>query len=175
MTLTMHNASAPAFIQLLTALIGILDKAEAHVTARKIEPQAILSARLFPDMFTFTRQVQLTSDFAKGAVARLAGVDVPAFPDNEVTFAELKARLKRTIEFIQSIKPEAFAGAETRDVTIRIAGNPVTFKGQPYLVHFALPNFYFHLTSAYAILRQSGVDLGKRDFVGSVPGMGGGA
>jgi hypothetical protein len=171
--LTMHNASAPVFVQLLNALIGILDKAEAHVAARKIEPQAILSARLFPDMFTFTRQVQLTSDFAKGAVARLAGVDVPAFPDTEVTFAELKARLKRTIDFIQSIKPDAFANAETRDVTIRIAGNPVTFKGQPYLVHFALPNFYFHLTSAYAILRQSGVDLGKRDFVGQVPGMGG--
>ncbi|MFZ4808449.1 MAG: DUF1993 domain-containing protein [Hyphomicrobiaceae bacterium] len=171
MPLSMHAASAPVFIQLLTALSGLLDKAEAHARARKIEPKVLLEQRLFPDMFAFVRQVQLTSDFAKGACARLAGVEVPVYDDNEQSFPELKARIARTIDFVKSLKPADFEGAETRDVTIRIAGKPVVMKGEPYLLHFALPNFYFHATTAYAILRHAGIELGKLDFVGTVPGL----
>lgn len=171
MALSMYQACVPAFTQLLQAMSAILDKAEAHATARKIDPSILLSARLFPDMFPLTRQVQIACDFAKGAAARLAGVEVPAYEDNEKSFAELKTRVAKTITFIQSIKPAQIDGSEGRDVTVKIAGKPVTFKGQPYLVQFALPNFYFHLTAAYAILRHNGIELGKRDFMGHVPGL----
>jgi uncharacterized protein len=166
--ITMYGASVPGYLQQLKALVGMLDKAEAHATAKKIDPNAFLQARLFPDMFTFVRQVQLTTDFAKGATARLAGVDLPSYPDIETTFPELKARIEKTIAFIETLKPEQFAGAETRDITIKIAGNPVTFKGEAYLVNFAIPNFYFHLTTVYALLRSNGVELGKGDFVAGV-------
>jgi hypothetical protein len=171
MTLSMYQASVPAFVQMLEALSGVLDKAEAHAGARKIDPSALLQARLFPDMFPLVRQVQLTSDFAKGASARLAGVDVPSYEDNEKSFAELKVRLARTVAFVRSFKQQQIDGSEMRDISLKVAGNPVTFKGQDYLVHFALPNFYFHLTTAYAILRHNGVELSKRDFVGRVPGL----
>jgi len=171
MPLSMHAASAPIFIQILNALSGLLDKAEAHARARKIEPKVLLEQRLFPDMFALVRQVQLASDFAKGACARLAGVEVPVYDDTEQSFPELKARIARTIEFVKSLRPADFEGSETRDVTIRIAGKPVTMKGEPYLLHFAVPNFYFHATTAYAILRHAGIELGKLDFVGDVPGL----
>lgn len=166
--LSMFSAAVPAYLQQLKALIGMLDKAEHHATARKIDPSALLMARLFPDMFTLTRQVQLTTDFAKGPCARLAGVEMPSYADTETTFAELKARVAKTIAFIETLKPEQFAGAEGREITIKIAGNPVTFKGEPYLVNFAIPNFYFHLTTVYALLRHNGVELGKGDFVAGV-------
>lgn len=167
-TITMYRAAVPAYLQQLRALSGILEKAESHATARKIDPSALLLSRLFPDMFTLTRQVQLTTDFAKGGCARLAGVEVPSYPDTETTFPELRARIERTITFIETLRPEQFNGSEARDVTIKIAGNPITFKGEPYLFNFALPNFYFHLTTVYALLRHNGVELGKGDFVAGV-------
>lgn len=171
MTLSMYQASVPAFTQQLTALADVLAKAEAHASARKIDPAVLVNARLFPDMFPFVRQVQIACDFAKGAAARLAGVDVPAWEDNERTFPELKARVARTLAFVATIKPAQIDGSERREISIKIGGKPVTLEGQPYLVGFALPNFYFHATTAYAILRHNGVELGKRDFIGAVPGL----
>lgn len=171
MAVTMYAASVPVYVQMLDALAAMLVKAEAHARARRVAPAVILDARLYPDMFPLVRQVQLATDFAKGPAARLAGVAVPVFEDNEITFADLAARLARTIAFLASLQPAQFDGAQTRDVTVRVAGQPVTFAGEPYLLHFALPNFYFHVTIAYAILRHNGVDLGKRDFVGKVPGL----
>ena len=171
MSIAVYDASVPAFVQVLEALIGLVDKAEAHAQAKKIEPSVLLGARLYPDMFPLVRQLQLSTDFAKGASARLAGVDVPSYQDTEASFADIRQRLKRTIEFVQSLPKDKFAGGETRDVTVRIAGQPATFKGQTYLLHFALPNFYFHATTAYAILRHCGIELGKRDFIGKVPGL----
>jgi uncharacterized protein len=165
MSLSMYQASVPVFVMSLKAMVGILDKAEAHCTAKKIDPAVMLGLRLSPDMFAFTRQLQIATDFAKGASARLAGVEPPAYDDKEASFADLKARIHKTIEYISALKPAQIDGSEQRDITIKIAGVPNTFKGQPYLVHFALPNFFFHLTTAYAILRASGVDVGKGDFL----------
>lgn len=166
MSISMHQASVPVFVQMLTSLRAILDKAEAHCTAKKIDPSVILGARLFPDMFPLTRQVQLTSDFAKGPIARLAGQEPPKWEDKEASFAELRARIDKTIEFVKSFKPEQIDGSESRDVTLPIGGNPTTFKGQRYLLQFALPNFYFHHTAAYSILRHNGIEVGKRDYLG---------
>jgi hypothetical protein len=166
MTLSMYQASVPVFTQMLGSLSATLTKAEAHATAKKIDPSVLLGARLFPDMFALTRQVQLTCDFAKNTTARLAGQDPPKWEDKESSFAELQARIGRTLEFLKGFKPGQIDGAEERDVTIPIGGNPTTFKGQRYLVNFALPNLYFHLTTAYAILRHNGVELGKRDYLG---------
>jgi hypothetical protein len=171
MPLSMYQASLPAFLQQLTALAGVLDKGEAFARARMIDPVVLLEGRLFPDMFPLVRQVQITCDFAKGAAARLAGLEVPIYADVEQSFIELQTRIRKTLEFLRTIKPEQIDGSEERDVTIRIAGHPMTFKGQPYLVNFVLPNFYFHATAAYAILRHNGVDLGKRDFIGPLPGL----
>jgi uncharacterized protein len=166
--LTLYAAAVPAYLQQLKALAGMLDKAESYAAARKFDAAALLQARLFPDMFTLCRQVQLTTDFAKGACARLAGVELPSYADTETTFAELKARVGKTVAFIETLTPKHFEGAETRDITIKIAGQPLTFVGQDYLLNFALPNFYFHLTTVYALLRHNGVELGKGDFVGAV-------
>ena len=167
MTISMYQASIPPCLQMLASLSAILDKAAAHAAARKIDPAVLLGTRLFPDMFALTRQVQLTADFAKGIGARLAGVEVPKFADTETSFDELKARLAKTADFLKGLRPAQIDGSEGRDITIPIGGEPMTFKGQPYLVHFALPNLYFHATTAYAILRHCGVEIGKRDFVGS--------
>jgi uncharacterized protein len=166
MSLSMYQASVPPFLQMLSSLSAILDKAEAHAEARKIEPAVLLNTRLIPDMFPLIRQVQLASDFAKGAAGRLAGVELPKFPDTETNFAELKARIAKTIDFLVGLTPAQIDGSESREITIPIAGQPHSFTGQNYLVKFALPNFYFHHATAYAILRQSGVELGKRDFLG---------
>ena len=166
MTLSMYQASVPVFTQMLNSLAGILTKAEAHATAKKIDPAVVLGARLFPDMFPLTRQVQLTCDFAKNTAARLAGQDPPKWEDKESSFAELQARIGKTLDFLKGFKPAQIDGAEERDVTIPIGGNPTTFKGQRYLVSFALPNLYFHHTAAYAILRHNGIELGKRDYLG---------
>jgi hypothetical protein len=162
----MYEASVPVLTHFLKGLSAILKKAEAHCEARKIDPDAILLARLFPDMFNFTRQVQLVTDFAKGAGARLAGIAVPSFADEEKTFAELQARIARTIDFLGTLRKEQFADAATRTVTIKVAGNDMSFSGGEYFMGYAIPNFYFHLATAYNILRHNGIELGKRDFMG---------
>jgi hypothetical protein len=167
MSLSMFDASVPVFRQMLGSLSAILEQAESHATARKIQPSVLLQARLYPDMFPLVRQVQIAADFAKGACARLAGAEVPRYEDTEQTFAELKERIEKTLAFIDGLPREAIASSEDRDISITMAGNTREFKGQPYLLHYALPNFYFHTTTAYAILRHNGIEIGKRDFIGS--------
>ncbi len=167
MTISMYQASAPAFQHTLTALSAILDKAAAHAAARKIDPQALLLARLAPDMFTCAKQVQVACDFAKNTMARLAGQEPPKFPDEEKSFDDLKARIAKVADFVKGFKPAQIDGTEEKDITFPAGpGATMTLKGQAYLVNFALPNFYFHATAAYAILRHNGVELGKRDFLG---------
>ena len=162
----MFDSSVPVLDNSLKNLSLIISKAEAHCAARKIEPEALLTARLYPDMYPFTRQVQLVTDFAKGIGARLAGIALPSFPDEEKTFAELQARIGKTRDFLASLKKEQFAGAAERPITIKVRGNDMTFAGAGYFSGFALPNFYFHLTTAYNILRHNGVELGKGDYMG---------
>jgi hypothetical protein len=172
MSVSMSQIAGAVFVQTLSALSASLAKAEAYAAAKKFDPAILLNARLAPDMFPMSRQIQTACDFAKGTMARLAGVEVPSWKDDEKTIAELQARIAKTLDFVRSFKPGQIDGSEARDITLTLGGNPVTFKGQPYLTHFALPNFYFHCTVAYAILRHNGVELGKRDFMGSVPGLG---
>ncbi|HWJ95373.1 MAG TPA: DUF1993 domain-containing protein [Telluria sp.] len=167
MSLSMYDASVPVFRQMLNSLAAILAKAEEHAKEKKIEPAALLQARLFPDMFPLTRQVQVAADFAKGASARLAGVAVPSYEDTEQSFADLQARIAKTLAFIDSLPVDAIAGSEERDITTGSGANVRQFKGRPYLLHYALPHFYFHTTTAYAILRHNGVEVGKKDFIGS--------
>jgi hypothetical protein len=169
MPISMFQASIPACLQMLAALSGVLDKAAAHATARKIEPSVLLNTRLYPDMFPLVRQVQLTADFAKGIGARLAGIEPPKFPDTETTIDELKARLAKTADFLKGLKPAQIDGSEGREIIIPIPNQPLTLTGQSYLVNFALPNLYFHATTAYDILRHSGVEIGKRDYMGAPP------
>jgi uncharacterized protein len=166
MTISMYQTSVPVFQRSLTNLKGILQKAADHAAARKIDESVFLQSRLYPDMLAMGRQVQIAADFAKGCTARLAGQDVPKYDDTEATFAEMLARIDKTLAFIGGFKAEQIDGTEGRDISITIAGNPVAFKGQPYLVHFAIPNFYFHMSMAYAILRHNGVEIGKGDFLG---------
>jgi hypothetical protein len=165
MTISMYRASAPAFLQILPALSACLDKAQAYATAKKIDPSVLLQSRLFPDMFPLVKQVQLASDFAKGPIARLAGQDPPKYEDNETTIEQLKARIARTVAFVKEFKPSQIDGSEERDIALVLGGQPRNFKGENYLVNFALPNFYFHVTTAYAILRHNGVELGKGDYM----------
>jgi len=167
MKLTMHQASAARFAAMLRNLSAILDKAEAYAAARKIDPAALTAFRLYPDMFPLTRQVQIACDTAKGAVARLAGVEMPKHEDAEQTFAELKARIAKTVAFIESVPAGKIDGADEREVTIRQRGQDVKLTGLQYLLAVAQPNFYFHVTTAYNILRHNGVELGKRDFLGN--------
>ena len=167
MNISMYQASAPRFVNTLTNLSAILDKAQAHVDAKKIAPEALTEYRLFPDMFPMARQVQIACDTAKGAVARLAGVDIPVHEDTEQTLAELKARIARTIAFIQSIRPAQLDGTEDRDITLKRGEKSTTYKGMQFLLGHALPNFYFHVTTAYDILRHNGVEIGKRDYLGT--------
>lgn len=167
MTINTYQATVPAFVQILTSLSAILKKAAAHAEAKKIDPAVFVNARIAPDMFPLARQVQIATDHAKGASGRLAGVDVPSFPDTETTFDELQQRITKTLDFIKGLKPAQFDGGESRDVTLTIAGQKMTWKGATYLFHFALPNFYFHATTTYDILRHNGVDVGKRDFIGA--------
>jgi hypothetical protein len=166
MSFSIYQASAPVFVQGLSALIGVLDKASAHAAARKIDQQALLQARLFPDMLPFVRQVQIAGDFAKGAAGRLAGAELPAYEDGETSFEELKARLEKTVAFIRGLDAAAFEGAEDRDITLVRRGETSVHKGSAYLLEQALPNFYFHLTTAYDLLRHNGVEVGKKDFLG---------
>jgi hypothetical protein len=161
----MSAASSAAFLQGLKGLSGVLDKARAYVEAKGIDADALLKARLYPDMLPMTRQVQIACDFAKGAVARLAGADMPNFEDTETSFADLKARVEKTIAYISSIDPAAIDGSEDKDISLVRRGETFVFKGQPYLLEQALPNFWFHVTTAYAILRHNGVEIGKKDFL----------
>src|SRR5579885_879575 len=160
MPLTMYQASVPVFSRMLTNLAAILTKAEAYATARKIEPAVLLNSRLFPDMFPLVRQVQLAGDFAKGAGARLAGLDVPKYADEEQSIEELQVRIAKTLDFLKGLKASQIDGSEVREIKLAIAGETMTFAGQDYLLSFALPNFYFHVTTAYAILRHCGVEIG---------------
>lgn len=166
MTISMYQITAPVFTKMLGALSNVLDKGAAFAAAKKIDPGVLLAARLAPDMFPLTRQVQLASDFAKGPMARLAGVDVPKWEDNETTLDALKARVAKTVDYVRSFKAAQIDGSETREITLTIGGQPMTMTGQEYLLHNALPNFYFHVTAAYTILRHNGVEIGKRDFLG---------
>lgn len=165
MPISMYQIAAPTFLQTLNALSAVLDKAMANATARKIDPSVFINGRLAPDMFALPRQIQIAADFAKNTMARLAGVEVPKYEDNETTIDQLKARIAKTIDYVKTFKSEQIDGSEAREITLPIGGQPMTFKGQDYLVAFALPNFYFHATAAYAILRHNGVDVGKRDFL----------
>lgn len=168
MTLSMYQASVPVFARMMNNLAAILEKAAAHAEARKIDPAVLLNSRLFPDMFALSRQVQVVSDTAKGCVARLAGLEPPKFEDNEASFPELIARLKKTIDFINSVSAEQIDRSEDKTITVPMRSGPLTFAGMPYLLGFALPNFYFHLTTAYDILRHNGVEIGKMDYLGAV-------
>jgi hypothetical protein len=162
----MYAASVPTFLHMLKNLTAILEKAEAFAKDRDIEPEVLVNWRLAPDMLPLSNQIQIAADFAKGTTARLAGARVPSYPDEETTLAELKARIAKTVKFVEGFKPKDIDGSETRDITLIVGGQEMRFKGEPYLVHFALRNFYFHVTTAYDILRRCGVDIGKRDFIG---------
>ncbi len=166
MSISMYQASVPAFLQMLNALSAILDKAEAYAAERRIDPAVLLGYRLAPDMFPLVRQVQIATDHVKGCCARLAGVDVPKYADDETTFAELKARIAKAVAFAEGFKASDLDGSEERDITINAGTRELRFKGQQYLMHFVLPNFYFHVTTAYDILRHCGLAIGKRDFLG---------
>jgi len=168
MSFGMFEASVPAFLQMLKNLSAILDKAEAFAAEREIEPEVLLNWRLASDMFPLVRQIQIAADFAKGTTARLAGAEVPKYADDEKTFDALKARIAKTVKFVEGFKPKDINGSETRDITLTVGGQEMHFKGEPYLVHFALPNFYFHATTAYDILRSCRVEIGKRDFIGMI-------
>jgi len=165
MSMSMYRASVPVFLQILPCMSSVLDKAAAFAAAKKIEPQVLFDARLYHDMFPLTRQVQIATDFAKGACARLAGVEPPKYPDTEASFDDLKARIAKTIAFIKEFKPSQIDGSEERDISLQMGGQTRNFKGENYLVSVVLPNFFFHATTTYAILRHNGVDLGKQDFL----------
>lgn len=168
MTISLYATSVPVFKQMLSALSDVLTKAEAHATAKTIEPDALLQARLFPDMFQLVRQVQIAVDFAKGVSARLAGITPPSYDDSEKTFADLQALIAKTLAFIGSISPELINGQEDREIITR-PGTPKEkrFDAQTYLLGYGLPQFFFHVTTTYAILRHNGVDVGKRDYMGA--------
>ncbi len=166
MTLSLFQASAPVFIQGLTGLAAALDKATAYVSEKSIDPAALLQARLYPDMFPFARQVQIATDFAKGAVARLAGVEPPPYEDADPDFAKLTARVAATLSYLRSFEATQIDGQEDREITLVRRGESSLIKAQPYLLQQAMPNFYFHLTIACAILRHNGVAVGKRDYLG---------
>jgi uncharacterized protein len=167
MTISMYQVSVPVMVKMLGNLSAVLGKAAAYAEARKIDPRVLLEARLYPDMFPLTRQVQIAADAVKGAAARLGGVELPKFEDNEASFAELQARIAKTIEFAQSVPAGKIDGSEDRDIELPLRDRTMHFKGQAFLLNFALPNMYFHITTAYAILRHNGLDIGKVDFLGA--------
>jgi hypothetical protein len=166
MSLTMYQASIPSFVRMLDNLSVILDKAAAHAEAKKIDPAVFINARLAPDMFPLCRQVQIATDMVKGCAARLAGIEVPRYEDNETTFAELQARIDKTKAFLQSVSASQIDGSEERQITLKFGSRELSFLGQPYLLDFVLPNFHFHLSMTYAILRHNGVEIGKKDYIG---------
>lgn len=167
--MSIYAASIPTFMQMLNSLSAVLDKAETHAVARKIAPEVFPTSRLYPDMLPLTRQVQIACDFAAKSCARLTAVEIPVTPDTETTLSDLKARIAKTIDYLKTFKPAQFDGADSRDVSFPAGpGNTMTLKGPIFLQHFAMPNFYFHVVTAYDILRHNGVEIGKRDFLGSV-------
>jgi uncharacterized protein len=168
MPLSMFDSSVPIFVKTLSNLKAILEKGAAHAKAKKIEEMVLLGARLFPDMFPLASQVQIATDMARGGAARLAGGEPPKFEDNEKTFAELVARVDRTLAYVKSLSKAQFDGGETRPITRPVRGQPHTFTGTNYLQQFILPNLYFHTTTTYAILRHNGVELGKADYIGAI-------
>jgi hypothetical protein len=167
MSLSMYQASVPVFVRMFENLSKILDLAVQYAEEKKIDPTVMINARLAPDMYPLSRQVQIATDMAKGCAARLAGLEVPVYEDNETTFPELQERIAKTLAFIQSVSADQIDGSEERHITLKLRSREVSFTGQPYLLHFVLPNFYFHVTTAYAILRHNGLAIGKMDFIGN--------
>ncbi|MTD93446.1 DUF1993 family protein [Hyphomicrobium sp. xq] len=165
MSITMYEIAIPSFTKHLDALDAILDKAAAYAEAKKIDPEALLWARLYPDMYPLKKQVQSACDFAKLSVGRLAGLTPPVHDDSEKTFADLKKRIAETLAVLAEAKPEPMEAAATREISIKAGPRELTFTGKEYLLHFALPNFYFHAATAYDILRHNGLEIGKRDFM----------
>src|SRR5512141_2972149 len=168
MAISMYQVAVPVFVKTLGNLAAILDKGAAFAAAKKVDPSVLLGYRLAPDMLSLARQVQIASDHAKRAPARLAGIEAPVYEDNEASFADLNLRIARTIAFINTLQPGQIDGSEAREITLKIGGGSQTLSGQAYLLHNALPNFFFHVTTAYAILRHCGVEIGKKDFIGQI-------
>jgi hypothetical protein len=168
MSVSLYDVSIPVFTLSLNNLVVILDKAASHAADKKVDPKVLAGARLIIDMLPLSSQIQIACDTAKGAAARLAGIEIPKYEDTEATLAELKARVAKTLEFIKTIKPEQLQGAETREIVMQLPQTTLKFTGINYLTNFALPNFFFHVTTAYALLRKNGVDVGKRDFLGPI-------
>lgn len=169
MTISMYKASVPVFVQFLTALSNVLDKAEAHIETKKLDPLYFMNLRMYPDMFPFVRQVRAVTDHAVNACSKLAGIDPVKFEGNENSIADLKARVAKAVDFIKAIKPEQIDGTEDKEITMTFPNGERKFTGQALLLNFSLPNFYFHDATAYGLLRKNGVDIGKRDFMGAPP------
>jgi uncharacterized protein len=166
MSVSLYDVSVPVFTRMLTNLLAIMDKAEANAGERKFDTAVLANARLAPDMIPFRGQIMIATDHVKGCVSRLAGRDVPSWPDTEETFAELRARITKALDLAATVTAKDLEGSETRQVTLKIGGNDMTMTGLDYLNQRAMPNFYFHITTAYAILRANGVPIGKRDYIG---------
>lgn len=166
MNISMYQASVPVFTRMLENLAAVLEKAAAHAEARKIDPAVLVQARLYPDMFPLVKQVQVAADAAKGGSARLAQIEPPAYEDNEATFADLAARIRKTVDFLKTLKPEQIDGSEERTVTWKTRAGEKSMPGMRYLLTHVNPNFFFHVTTAYAILRHNGVEIGKGDYLG---------
>jgi uncharacterized protein len=166
MSISMYESSVPVFIKMLNNLKDVLKKGEDFAAAKKIEPGVLLTARLYPDMFHLTRQVQIAADIAKGAPTRLSGLEIPTYEDKEASFADLYARIDKTLAYLATFKPEQIDGKEDADIIITPGGKTMQFKGKPYLLHWVLPNFYFHVMAVYTILRHNGVEVGKYDYLG---------
>ncbi len=167
MIISMYQASVPRFVNILGNLSNILDKAQVHVDAKKLDTATLTTYRLFPDMLPMTTQVQIACDAAKGVVARLAGVEIPAFEDNEKTLTDLKARVAKTIAFIQTVTPQQIDGTEEKEIVVKRGDKETHYKGMQFLLGHAIPNFYFHVTTTYNILRHNGIEIGKRDYLGN--------
>ncbi len=166
MSVSMYQSSIPVFVRFLNNLSEILSQAEKFAESKKIDESVLVNARLAPDMYPLSRQIQIASDAVKGCTARLAGLELPSFPDTETTFAELQARIQKTKDFVQSVTPEQIDGSEIRPITLKVGGHELSFEGRSYLSNFVLPNFFFHISMTYAILRHNGVDLGKKTYLG---------
>jgi hypothetical protein len=170
MNISMYQASVPVFMRMLGNLAGVLQRAETQAEEKKFDPAVLIGARLYPDMFPLSRQIQIASDTAKGAASRLAGLEPPKYEDNEASFAELQARIAKTIAYLQTLSAEQFDGSELRDIVLISHGKELHYAGLDYLLNTALPSFYFHVTTAYAILRHNGIDIGKKDYLGTRQG-----
>jgi hypothetical protein len=171
MAFSLYDASVPVFVQMLNSLTGILNKTSEHAAAKKLDPAVLLATRLYPDMFPLSRQIQFCSDFSKGPCARLAGLEPPKYADEEKTFDELKARIAKTVDFIKSLDAKAIEAAADKPVKFMMRGEERTMKGSVYLLHYQMPQLFFHHTVSYSILRHLAIDVGKRDFLGAIPGL----